>query len=293
MSGPGSISEIGYVSLRARDLGAASRNAVEILGLNEVEAARTTVTFAAQAGRREIVYRHDDEDALDHVGLVAADTDALAEIRHRVQRAGHAIISEHPLEDHIEEGFAFVGPEGFSWQVYTDRASYSMVKNGGFGPDRFGHVNIQVTDTLAQRDFLVDVLGFKVSDRIGHDTAFFLRCNNDHHGIAVFKAARPALHHHAWQTQSVVDLGRLGDRLARRGARLAWGPVRHGAGDNIAVYYREPTGAVIELYTDLEMIFDPDREIRHWAEDDLYWINQWDGQVPAGILDLGIPPLAR
>jgi len=287
------ITEIGYVSLQARDLSAVARNATELLGLREVEVAGRKAIFAAQSGRREIVYTQSATDALDHVGLVASGRDELAAIREKVRRAGYPVVSEHPLEDHITEGFAFVGPEGFTWQVYIEPTAYSMVKNGGFGPDRFGHVNIQSVDTLAQRDFLTDVFGFKVSDRIGHDAAFFLRCNNDHHGIAVFKAARPALHHHAWQTQSVIDLGRLGDRLARTGSRLAWGPVRHGAGDNIAAYYVEPTGAVIELYTDLEMIFDPERQIRHWAEDDLYWINQWDGQVPDGILDHGVPPVDR
>jgi catechol 2,3-dioxygenase-like lactoylglutathione lyase family enzyme len=293
MTGTGSISELGYVALQSRDLGASVRNASELLGLSEVDGGGRKAVFAAQSGRREIVYTQSGTDALDHVGLVASSADELAAIREKVRRGGYPVISEHPLEDHIAEGFAFVGPEGFSWHVYLDSAAYSMVKNGGFGPDRFGHVNIQVTDTLTQRDFLSEVFGFKVSDRIGHDAAFFMRCNNDHHGIAVFKSTRPALHHHAWQTQSIVDLGRLGDRLARRGSRLAWGPVRHGAGDNIAVYYVEPTGAVIELYTDLEMIFDPERQIRQWSEDDSYWINQWDGQVPPGILDHGIPPVAR
>lgn len=293
MTGTGSISEIGYVSLQTRDLGATARNAVELLGLREIDDASRKTTFAAQTGRREIIYTQGTTDALDHIGLVASNTDELAAIRDKVRHAGYPIISEHPLEDHITEGFAFIGPEGFSWHIYTEPASYSMVKNGGFGPDRFGHVNIQATDAIAQRDFLAEILGFKVSDRIGHDAAFFMRCNNDHHGVAVFKALRPALHHHAWQTQSVVDLGRLGDRLARRGSRLAWGPVRHGAGDNIAVYYVEPTGAVIELYTDLEMIFDPERQIRLWSEDDLYWINQWDGQVPSGFLDHGVPPIDR
>ena len=141
--------------------------------------------------------------------------------------------------------------------------------------------------------FLKDVFNLKVSDRIGTDAAFFLRFNTDHHGVAVFKSDKTAIHHHAWQTQNITDLGRLGDRLARRGARLAWGPVRHGAGDNIACYYVEPSGAVIELYTDLESIYDPERPERIWNEDDLYWINQWDGQVPAGILDHGIPPISR
>lgn len=293
MTGTGLISSLGYVSMRTTDLDAVIRNATDILGLHEVETTRQKTFLSAQASHHEIVYTHSDENSVDHIGLVAQNRQAFEQIRENVARGGYRIVSEQPIEDHIEEGFAVVGPEGFTWQVYLERSAYSMVKCGGFGPDRFGHVNVQVVDTLAMRDFLVDVFGFRVSDQIGDDAAFFLRCNNDHHGVAVFKSTRAAMHHHAWQTQSVVDLGRLGDRLARTGSRLAWGPVRHGAGDNIAVYYVEPTGAVIELYTDLELIFDPERQIRHWREDDLYWINQWDGQVPDGILDHGVPPTAR
>ncbi|MGN7861082.1 VOC family protein [Microbacterium sp. 22303] len=293
MTGTGLISSLGYVSLRTTDLDAVIRNATEILGLHEVESTRQKTFLSAQANHHEIVYTRSDENSVDHIGLVAQSRQALAQIRENVARAGYRVVSEQPIEDQIDEGFAVVGPEGFTWQIYLERSAYSMVKHGGFGPDRFGHVNVQVVDALAMRDFLVDVFGFRVSDQIGADAAFFLRCNNDHHGVAVFKSARAAMHHHAWQTQSIVDLGRLGDRLARTGSRLAWGPVRHGAGDNIAVYYVEPTGAVIELYTDLERIFDPEREVRRWREDDLFWINQWDGQVPDGILDHGVPPTAR
>lgn len=293
MTGTGLISSLGYVSMRTTDLDAVIRNATDILGLQEVETTRQKSFLSAQAHHHEIVYTRSDENSVDHIGLVAQTRQALEQIRENVARGGYRIISEQPIEDHIDEGFAVVGPEGFTWQVYLERSAYSMVKLGGFGPDRFGHVNVQVVDALAMRDFLVDVFGFRVSDQIGDDAAFFLRCNNDHHGVAVFKSTRAAMHHHAWQTQSIVDLGRLGDRLARTGSRLAWGPVRHGAGDNIAVYYVEPTGAVIELYTDLELIFDPERQIRRWREDDLYWINQWDGQVPDGILDHGVPPTAR
>lgn len=293
MTGVGLVSALGYVSLRTTDLGAVVRNATEILGLREVETSRTKAFLAAQDAHHELVYTLGDQNAVDHIGLVASGPEAYATLRDNVERGGYRIISDSPIEDAIELGFAFVGPEGFAWQVYLDPAHYSIVKTGGFGPDRFGHVNVQVRDALAMRDFLVATLGFRVSDQIGTDAAFFLRCNNDHHGVAVFKSSRTAMHHHAWQTQSVMDLARLGDRLARRGGRLAWGPVRHGAGDNIAVYYVEPTGAVIELYTDLERIFDPERRTRVWAEEDLYWINQWDGQVPPGILDHGVPAFAR
>jgi catechol-2,3-dioxygenase len=293
MTGTAAITEIGHVSLRATDLGASIRNAVEVLGLREVETTGSKAYLAAQDTHHEIVYTKADENAVDHIGVVAGSREDLEAIREGVARRGLTVIAEQPLEDHVEEAFAFVDQDGFTWQVSTRPSAYSITKLGTTGPDRMGHVNIQVRDTLPAVAFLTEVFGMRVSDRIGTDAAFFLRCNTDHHGVAVFKSDKVALHHHAWQTQSVVDLGRLGDRLARRGARLAWGPVRHGAGDNIAAYYVEPSGAVIELYTDLESIYDPDRAERVWREDDLYWINQWDGQVPAGILDHGIPPVAR
>ena len=289
----GSISELGYVSLRVTDLAASMRNGVDVLGLREIATTGKKGFLSAQDKPQEIVYTQSDENALDHIALAAPSRADLDAIRAKVERRGLRVIADQPLEDNVDEGFAFVDQDGFTWQVFTQTSAYSIKKCGSVGPDRIGHVNIQVTDTLPAIDFLTDVFNLRVSDRIGTDAAFFLRCNTDHHGVAVFKSDKIAIHHHAWQTQNIADLGRLGDRLARRGARLAWGPVRHGAGDNIACYYVEPSGAVIELYTDLESIYDPDRPERVWDEDDLYWINQWDGQVPAGILDHGIPPVAR
>lgn len=293
MTAVGSISELGYVSIRVTDLAASLRNGVDVLGLREIASTGKKGFLAAQDKPQEIVYTQSDENALDHIAVAAPSRQDLDAIRAKVERRGLRVIADQPLEDNIDEGFAFVDQDGFTWQVFTQTSAYSIKKNGSVGPDRIGHVNIQVTDTLPAIEFLKDVFNLKVSDRIGTDAAFFLRFNTDHHGVAVFKSDKTAIHHHAWQTQNITDLGRLGDRLARRGARLAWGPVRHGAGDNIACYYVEPSGAVIELYTDLESIYDPDRAERVWHEDDLYWINQWDGQVPAGILDHGIPPVSR
>lgn len=292
MTATGAVSEIGYVSMRTRDLAASIENAVDVFGLHETTSNARKAFFTAQNKHHELVYTQADEDALDHIGLVAASGADLEAIRAKVDRGGYKIVSEQPIEDAVDRGFAFVGPEGYTWQVYTETLEHSMIKRGSSAPDRLGHVNIQARDSAAQRDFLQEVFDFVVSDKIGNDH-FFMRCNNDHHGVAIFKAARTAIHHHAWQAGSIMDLARLGDRLARRGSRLAWGPVRHGAGDNIAVYYIEPNGAVIEYYCDMETIRDRNRPVREFDPDDVYWINQWDGQIPPGILDRGIKPVAR
>lgn len=287
----GAVSELGYVSIRTHDLTASIKHAVEMLGLRLVENDGTKAYLSASDTHHELVFTQAEADAVDHFGVVAPNLDELLAIREKVEREGWPIFSDVPIEREIETGFAFVGPEGFAWHVYLPVARFD-VRTGGFGPDRYGHVNYHVRDTIGARDFLMRIFDMRVSDQIGTDRGFFLRCNNDHHGIAIIKGT-PKLHHHAWQTQSVVDLGRLGDRLARAGQRLVWGPVRHGAGHNIACYMAEPSGGIVELYTDMEQIADRDRPAIYWEAEDAWWFNQWDGHRQPAMDRFGTLPLLR
>lgn len=289
----GSISEIGYVSLATRDLRASIENAEKILGLTPLEVTKDKAYFTSGNGVRELVYTRSESDGADHFGLIAPNRDELDAIRGKVESLGHRVIANQPIEDFIEEGFVFVGPEGFTFHVHLGPSRYDFRSYIGFGPDRLGHFTVRVQDTRAFATFLVEVFDFRVSDRIGIDDGFFLRCNPDHHGVALIKSEWSGLHHHAWETQSIADLGRLGDRLSKTGSRLIWGPVRHGAGNNIACYYQEPNGTVIELYTDLERIYDKERAEVVWDADDLNWINKWDGQFPVLMTTAGSRLLAR
>lgn len=269
----GIISAMGHVALHTTDLDASVFDATQVLGLRETGRDGDRVYLAAAEVHHELMYTRAEVDAVDHFGLVAASHEALREARARIERAGFEVISEVPLEEGIEEGFAFVGPEGFVFEIYLGMTEVPAAEPT-FGPDRFGHINLHPKDVEAMQAFLVETLDFKVSDIIGDDFAYFLRCNPDHHGIALIKG-RGTLHHHAWQTQSIADLGRLGDRLDRLRRRLIWGPVRHGAGHNIAAYFVEPAGAVIELYTDLEQIYDDARPPIVWDQTDGRWFNRW------------------
>ncbi|MCU1476385.1 MAG: hypothetical protein JWQ64_1078 [Subtercola sp.] len=282
----GLISEMGHLALQTTRFDASVFDATEVLGLRETERSEAVVAapldgsahgrtsyLAAAHVHHELMYVESESDGIDHIGLVAAGPEALEELRERIAAAGYEFISETPLEKGIADGFAFIGPEGFVYEIYLGMQPLKADR-GGFGPDRFGHVNLHPVDVEATKNFLVDVLDFRISDIVGDDFAYFLRCNPDHHGIALI-AGKGSLHHHAWQTQSIADLGKLGDRLDRLGRRLIWGPVRHGAGHNIAAYFVEAVGDVIELYTDLEQIYDDNRPPIVWDAADGGWFNRW------------------
>lgn len=269
----GIISAMGHVAIQTRSFEDSIATARSALGLRENGRSGTDAFFAASNVHHELLYRESDIDAVDHIGLIAADAHSLGVAYQRVTAAGFPIISETPLEEGLNDGFAFIGPDDFVFEIYTEMAPAPVVEVG-FGPDRYGHINLHPTNARRMKEFLVEILDFRVSDTIGDDFAYFLRCNADHHGIALIQG-RGSLHHHAWQAQSIVDLGKLGDRLEILGGELIWGPVRHGAGHNIAAYYVEPNGAVVELYTDLEQIYDDQRPPIHWEFEDTRWFNRW------------------
>lgn len=269
----GAISEMGYIAMRTRDYDTSVQIATEVLGLKSTLVDGSRAYLSAADRHHELVYLNSEEDGIDHIGLKVENEESLAIVKRRLREAGFPILSEEPLEAAIGAGFVVEGPEGYVFHIY---ASMDSVPHGrlSYGPDRYGHINIHPQDPTRMKDFFVNLLGFKVSDIIGQDFAYFLRCNVDHHGIALIKG-KGTLHHHAWQTQSIADLGRLGDRLFSLGRRLIWGPVRHGAGHNMAAYYVEPNGTVVELYTDLEQIWDEHRPPIEWDPEDRTWFNRW------------------
>ncbi|CAN5231617.1 VOC family protein [soil metagenome] len=287
----GVISAMGHIAIQTTRLEESLFDATHVLGLRETGRTGGSVFLAAADVHHEIMYIESEHDGIDHIGLVAADSSALAEVRRRVDDGGYEVISETPLEEAIADGFAFVGPEGFVYEIYVGMEEL-VAPEGTHGPDRFGHINLHPQHVDEYKTFLEDVLGFRISDIIGDDFAYFLRCNPDHHGIALI-SGRGSLHHHAWQTQSIADLGRMADRLDRLRRHLIWGPVRHGAGHNIAAYFVEPAGDVIELYTDLEQIYDDSRPPAKWSMDDGRWFNRWGSYNGEDFRSHGLFPAPR
>ena len=58
---------------------------------------------------------------------------------------------------------------------------------------KIGHVVLNVSDLAAAERFYTEVLGFEVSDRYPETMVpggmLFLRCNTDHHGVALVGGA--------------------------------------------------------------------------------------------------------
>ncbi len=127
---------------------------------------------------------------------------------------------------------------------------------------KIGHVALYVADIEASARFYADILGFHTSDVYGEDMmpggAVFMRCNPDHHGIALFKAteANPAgagLHHLAFEVATLDEVVTARAHLRAHGVELDFDG-RRRAGVQIAVEFRDPDGHRLEIYWGIDQI---------------------------------------
>ena len=287
--GWGLVSEMGHTAIETTDLAAAISDAETLLGLTVAKSEDGVVMLGASRNAHGLAYIEAESPGVHSLGFVARDGSALREIRARVDAENLIVRPRNFRQIADEDGFSFVGPEGWTFQIYL-KPERTAGEAHSFGPSRYGHINLHPADPTSMMEFLRRVLDFRLSDVIGNGDGYFMRCNSDHHGVALLRG-QGIFHHHAWETKSVADLVGLADRLSAAGRDVIWGPVRHGAGHNIAAYYVESSGAVVELYTDLEQIYDDDRAPVVWAEGENWW-NLWSASRPADFRAFGIRPAA-
>jgi catechol-2,3-dioxygenase len=194
----------------------------------------------------------------------------LAELQVAFERRGDAL--------HLADADGF-GVELVPYRPGSVRpdVARSTVDLPGYRPRKLGHTNFLTGDLDAQTAFYTDVLGMRLTDRLGDEGAW-LHCNADHHVLALVGKGTPHIHHIALE---LVDWGELRvalDHLAQHGRWLAWGPLRHGLGRNLSAYVRIPEEELfVELYCDMEQL-EPDHVARDWP-DDRHSSNTW-GPLP-------------
>jgi catechol 2,3-dioxygenase-like lactoylglutathione lyase family enzyme len=132
----------------------------------------------------------------------------------------------------------------------------------GFRIGKIGHVALRVRDLDRSAQFYTQVLGFQVSDVYASDMlpggVVFLRCNTDHHGIALFPAgADPepdaGLHHVAFEVPTLDEVVRARDHLRAHDVPIDF-EGRRRAGCQIAVEFRDPDGHSLEIYWNIDQI---------------------------------------
>jgi len=150
-------------------------------------------------------------------------------------------------------GFTLLDPDGRRLRVLADVAQHPDPVDHDDHPRKLSHVVLNSPQLDVAKDFYCDVLGFKVSDW-SEDQMVFLRCSRDHHSIAFNRLGHASLNHVAFEMRSINAYMRGIGRLKHAGHPVAWGPGRHGPGDNPFAYFPTPGGFVFEFTAELQQV---------------------------------------
>lgn len=153
-------------------------------------------------------------------------------------------------------------------------------------PRRLGHINFKLPHALAVADFWQEVLGVKKSEQIG-DEFVFLRFGSEHHNLGLREGDGPTIHHMGFQLPGWDAYREVCDHLVEVGHVIEYGPGRHGPGNNIFIYVRDPSsGLRLELFTDMEHIHDESHyEPPVWRSSDRpRTMNKWGPTPPDSFL---------
>lgn len=159
---------------------------------------------------------------------------------------------------------------------------------------RLGHAVLLKQEFLKNAQWYCDTFGLIPSDiqilpGSKEPVIVFLRCDGgdkltDHHTIVIANGIDDRLEHCAFELEDLDEVAKGREWLLGKGWKSAWGIGRHLLGSQIFDYHRDPTGMLVEHYSDGDK-FDETVPVGY------HWINrkslyQWGEDMPKNFLDL-------
>lgn len=293
-SKPSTIERAGYIALRSPDPAAAAAFAVDHTGLFLVHVDDEGRHYLTGTGLDpySLVYTPGEARGIDHIAYLVRDLGTLNEYQQVLEqkgisferldpspmwRGGAALRVQSPAGHyvHLTTGVYVEQPMGFLVVPHEPPPT----------PISFDHAAPRIVDPEAEIQFAQDVLGLKESARIVHPEQgigiAFMRAHTLFHCYTVVTGPYNGLHHYQFTLKNREATFAAYERMKAGGVvNVIWGPVRHGPGHNIAFYFYDNDGNIVEYSAEEEIILDAAGYIRQ----------EWDALNSAVFDEWGTTP---
>ena len=248
---------LGYLGVRAKDLGDWGSYGSGMLGLQRIDKSARTMAFRMDDRQQRIIVDADGGEGLSFFGWEVVDASALDAVAARLEKAGvpvargsRALADERRVKDLIVTS----DPVGNRLELFhgaeTTAEAFKPGRNiSGFrtGPLGLGHVVMHTANTDEMVRFYSDLLGFRLTDYYSSPfKATFMHLNPRHHSLAFIKTGKNAVHHIMMELYSFDDVGQGLDLAMMEEGRIAVTLGRHTSDFITSFYTWTPSGFMVE-----------------------------------------------
>jgi catechol 2,3-dioxygenase len=289
-----SIAQLGHVALVTPNLEKSLWYMRDVLGMEVVaeEGDKLYLRCYQELEHHSLVLSEGPEAVCEHVGWRVGAPEDVQAYAEQLRAAG-VDVTEHDGGPGHGESIRFHTPGGeHPFELFYDverpatkGPERSLVPSNsrprtGLGPRRIDHVNLWTSaDTVASTEqWMSEQLGFKRREYVQPTgaplVASWMSVTPQVHDVAVmtdFGTNSPGRFHHvAFNMECFSDVLTAADHLRDRGVQIDLGPGKHGIGQAMFLYTRDPgSGHRIELYAGGYFIFAPDWEPILWNEENM------------------------
>ncbi len=278
------VAKVGYVGFQTTDVARLLDYYTTVLDFAVVDNSPSQVFLTTGFDHHCVVIdRAEVANARTFVGYEVHDS--LDDAEKRLHERGYACERRTDIGNGTPDVPIVAEPgTGTPLHLYESQIGSGTATSDGARPSKLGHVAAFAPELQPMQAFYQELLGFRWSDTIA-DFFVFLRCNTDHHAANFMASTKFAgMHHVAYEARDLNHLQVLLDRLAANDYRLHWGPGRHGPGHNIFTYHHDPDGNQVELFTQLDVLYDETKgyfEPRPWHETFPQYPKTWEADLAA------------
>ena len=265
------------IVMRAPGVALTKQFYIENWGLS-VAAEQGGVIYFRGTGAEPFIYalREDATFGIDTINFGMDNLERLLALHAKLKERAIPILKSLAPLDIPGGGFGFtiLDPDGRRLRFIADAQLNLDTSDQLAQPRKASHVVLNTPDLEALQAFYVEHLAFRTSDYSANQMVF-LRCNTDHHAIAFNRSPYPSVNHVAFEMPSIDSFMRGIGRMRVKGQSPAWGPGRHGPGNNPFAYFVSPSGFVIEFTSEVQQIDEATHEAKIWSRDDPSAMDQW------------------
>ncbi len=282
-----SILRLSHVEIRVPDLELATAYYTEVVGMYETarEPDRVFLKCWDEHQHHSLILTFAPTYGLAHMGWKLESAADLDEFTARLTEDGVDVVryGAEEIGPGHGEAIRFTMPSGHVMElVHGMEQVGNMLPNTnpppkplglvGFAPPRLDHIFLTCEDVGLNSRFLVDVLGFHLTEQVvgddGFQVATWLEVSHASHDIALVTGQDRGLHHFAWWVEDWNEIRNAADVLAYHGVRIETNPTRHGATRGHCIYFFDPAGNRNEAFTGGYWV-DPDEPAVTWTESEM------------------------